>query len=167
MVVKSLKYLTILFSCITSQDLLITWHRHINNWHLIPDTWYLTLIFDMPSLDTRYLTLDIWHLTLDMLSPDTGYLINTPDIRHLIHYTCYLVLIHLTWCCDIGLDTITTYTVLHCLFMIIAFTGTWHDYYTTIRYLVLLNSYIPESLKHENFWYYTPGTILLLIPVIG
>jgi len=56
MIVKSLKYLTIMFSCIKSHDLLITWHRHVN--HLIPDIWRLVL--DMLSLNTWHLYVISW-----------------------------------------------------------------------------------------------------------
>jgi len=42
--------------------------------------------------------------------------------------------------------------------MIIAFTGTWHDYYTATRHLVLLYSWTPETgrLMILYSWYYTP-----------
>ena len=56
--------------------------------------------------------------------------------------------------------------VLHCIFMIITFTGTWHDYYIATEHLVLLNSCAPEllytltpetrSLLTLCSWYYTP-----------
>jgi len=75
-------------------DMLITLHLifDTDTWHLIPDTWYLTLALDMLSLNTWYLISDTWRL----------------KCYHLILDICYhLVLIHLTWCCDTWLDSIT------------------------------------------------------------
>jgi len=131
MVVKSLKYLAILFSCIISHDLLITWHGYANIWHQIPDTWYLTL--DTWYAITWYVTLYTWHAI-------TWYWYTWPDV-----VTPDWILLHLT-------------LVLYCLFMIIAFTGTWHDYYTATRHLVLLYSWTPETgrLMILYSWYYTP-----------
>jgi len=55
---------------------------------------------------------------------------------------------------------------LHCIFVIITFTGTWHDYYIITRLLVLLNSCAPKLLYSWTLvtgrlltlrsWYYTP-----------
>jgi len=186
MIVKSLKYLTILFSCIccmtgwlldiwccnsifNSHDInmLITWPWYVNTWHLIPDTWYLTLVLDMLLLDTWYLTFDIWHryLTCYNLTPDTWHLISDIGIWHVItwhlipdtwymtldnwhaitYLTCFhMVLVHLTWCCDTWLDTITpdTCTILHI-----------HDYhfYGDLDMIIIL---LPDT-----------GTLVLLNPV--
>ena len=103
-----------------------TWHliSNTSTWHVILDTWYLTSVLDMLSLDTWYLTPDIWHLTVDMLSP-------TWHAFTWYQYTWHLILWNLT-------------LVLHGIFMTITFTGTWHDYYTVTRPLVLLNSCTPE-----------------------
>ena len=87
-----------------------TWHliSNTSTWHVILDTWYLTPVFDM-----LYLTLDIWHLYLTCyhLTPDTWLMIfDTWQLTcyHLILDICFhMVLVHLTWCCDTWLDTIT------------------------------------------------------------
>ena len=113
-----------------------------------------------------YLTPDPWHLISDTgtwqvitwhLIPDTWYM--TFDNWHAItHLTClHMALVHLTWNCDTWLDTITPDTVLHCIFMTITFTGTWHDYYIVTRHLVLLKSCAPELL-----YTWTPKTGRLL-----
>ena len=109
-------YLT--YDVVTLTDILITWPWYVYTWylisdsgtwhvitrHLIPDTWYLT-----PVLDTWYLTPDTWHLISDTgtwhvitwhLIPDTWYM--TFDMLSLF----YMILVHLTWCCDTWLDTI-------------------------------------------------------------
>jgi len=111
-------------------DMLITWYQYVYTSHLIPDIWYLTQVLNLLSLDTWQLTW--YHLIL--------------DIRY------HLVLTHLTWCCDIWLDTTTLTPVLHCVFMIITFTGTWHDYYIVTRHLVLLNSYGHYHWTISNNW---------------
>ena len=95
MIVKSLKCLFILFSCIMIYDPMITWHmmltwyRHVildtwyltptlicYTWHLLYDTWYLTPVLDILLLDSWSLTLDTRHqyLTCYHLTPDTWYL---------------------------------------------------------------------------------------------
>ena len=116
MVVKSMKYLAILFSYIMSHDLLITWHRYVNTWHLIHDTWYLTpdtwyaitwywvfdkytwyshLILDMLSLGTDTLDLMLWHLT--------GYYHTDTCITLPIHdYRLYRDLTWLLYCYQIS-----------------------------------------------------------------
>ena len=114
-------------------------------WHLIPDTWYLTSIFDMLLLDTWYLTPDIWQLTcyhlLDMLSHGT----RTFDLI-LCHLTEYYYIWHLyyivySWLSLLqGLDMI-----------IILLQDLWYSWTP-----VLLNSCIPEPLKRGDSWYYTP-----------
>ena len=138
MVVNNLKCLIILFSCIMLYDRMITWHMMM--YLCIQLTWYphvnyLTLI-------CLYLTPDPRHLISDtgtwLLSPNTWYLIfDTWQLtwNHLLdmfsHGTSALDLIlwHLT-----GL-LLHPAPVLQCLFMIITFTGTWHNYYnTTIWY---------------------------------
>jgi len=131
-------------------------------WHLILDmlsldTWYVTLdmwhpILDMLSLDTDiwHLISDSWYLTCYHLIPDTWHLIsNTWQLTcyHLIHDTCYFVLIYLTWCSDTWLELLHLTPVLHCLFMIITFTGTLHDYYTATRHLVLMYFWTPVLLN--------------------
>jgi len=110
-------------------NMLIIWRWYVYTWYLIPDTWYLILILDMLSLNTWSLTRETWYMKL------TCY--------HLTLGTFDLILRHLT-------------PVLHCIFMIITFTGTWHDYYIVTGYLVLLNSCILEPLKKGDSWYYTP-----------
>ena len=88
-------------------------------WHLISDigTWHVIL-------DTWILTLDIWYryLTCYHLTPDTRPWYMTLDNWHAItHLTCvHMVLVHLTWYCDTWLGTITPDTCI-----------TWHihDYH--------------------------------------
>jgi len=156
MIVKSLKCLFILFSCTMLRDQMITWYRHmisdIGTCHAILDTWYLTLVLAM-----LYLTLDIWHRYLPYLTLDIWrwYL-----PCYTWHLTCYdLVLIHLTWYCDTWLITVIHCTLLYCIFMIITFTGTWHDYYTVTKHLVLLNSCTLELLYS---WTRVTGRLLIL-----
>jgi len=116
------------------------WHRYLPcyTWHLIYDTGTCHAIFDTwyltPVLAMLYLTHDIWHRYLPcciwhMIS-DTGtwHVITWPD-----SVTLDWILLHLT-------------PVLHGIFKIITFTGTWHDYYIVTRHLVLLNSCTPELL---------------------
>jgi len=116
------------------------WHRYLPcyTWHLIYDTGTCHAIFDTwyltPVLAMLYLTHDIWHRYLPcciwhMIS-DTGtwHVITWPD-----SVTLDWILLHLT-------------PVLHDIFKIITFTGTWHDYYIVTRHLVLLNSCTPELL---------------------
>jgi len=66
-------------------DMLITLRWYVYTWHLIPNTWYLTLVLDMSSLNTWSLTPDTWHMiydtwqltcyhSLDMLSHSTSTL---------------------------------------------------------------------------------------------
>ena len=123
------------------------WHliSNADTWHLISDTWYLILVLDMLSLNTWHLISDTWRLTCS----------------HLIHGMLSLGTIHLTWCCDTSLDNIILDTVLHCIFMIITFTGTWHDCYTATRHLVLMNSCTPVFLNPLNRE--TPDIILLIL----
>ena len=130
---------------------------------MIPDTWYLTLVLDM-----LYLTPDSWHLIFDTgiwhvitwhLTLDTWHM--TLDNWHAIIYlTCFhMVPVHLTWCCDTWLDTITPDTCLPRIFMIINFTGTWYNYYIVTRHLVLLNSCASELLYT---WTPEKGRLLIL-----
>jgi len=112
-------YLTLVFDMLT----LDIWHRYLTCYHSTPDTWHLTLVFDMLTPDTWYLTLNIWHryLTCYHLTPDTWQL----TCYHLIFNICYhLILAHLTW--FVTPDWILLYLapILHCIFMIITFTGT-------------------------------------------
>ena len=158
MVVRSLKCLTILFSCNMLHDLLISWHWYVYTWHLIPDIWYLTLIFDMLSLDTWSLILDIWYwyLTCYHLIVNTWHLIS--DTWQLICYhltldTCYLVLIHLTWCCDTWPDIITPDTCI---------TLSIHDYHFYEDLTWLLYCY-QTSGTPELLYSWTPETGRLLI----
>ena len=110
-------------------------------------TWYLICCTCHVIFDTWYLTPDIWHMTINMLSPGTSTLdiiIVTPDCG----------LLYLT-------------PVLHGIFMIITVTETWHDYYIVTIHLVLLNPCTPELLYSwtpEKGWLLI---LLLLIPVIG
>jgi len=117
-----------------------------DTWYLTPDTWYAITWYWIFDKYTWYVTLDTWHAI-------TWYWYTWPDV-----VIPNWILLHLT-------------PVLHCLFMIITFTATWHDYYTaTIWYSwthVFLNSCILEPLKQGDSWCYTPDTILLLITVIG
>jgi len=147
MVVKSLKCLTVLFSCIMLHDWMIAWHMMF--WLCIQLTWHWYV---------NYLTLGIWHwcLICHHLTPDFWHLISDTwqsTCYHLILDISYhLVLIHLTWCCDTWLDTITPDTC-------IIFTGTWHSYYTTTRHLVLLNSCAPKLMYS---WTLETGRLLIL-----
>jgi len=131
------------------------WHRYLPCyiWHMISDTgtchaildtWYMILVLAM-----LYLTHDIWHRYLPcyiwhMISnTGTWHVITWPDI-----VTPDWILLHLT-------------PVLHGIFMIITFTGTWHDYYIITRHLVLLNSCTPELLY--PLYSCPPAPLLLLI----
>ena len=79
-------------------DMLITWRWYVYTWHLIPDTWHLTLVLDMLSLNTWYLTIgmlsfDVWHMLLFdtntlnlMLWHLTGY-----------YYTWHLYCVAYSW----------------------------------------------------------------------
>ena len=138
-------------------DMLIIWNWYVYSWHLIPDTWYLTSVLDMLSLNTWCLTPNIWHLIIDMLSFGT---------------------IHLTWYCDTWLDTITPDTCITLLIYDYRFYGdlTWllYCYQTSdtpeLLYSwtpVLLNSCILEPLEQGDSWCYSTDTILLLISVIN
>jgi len=88
-------------------------------------------------------------------SPGTWYLIYIPDTWQAITWYWY------TWPDVATLDWILLHLtpVFHCLFMNIAFTGTWHDYYTTTRHLVFLNSCTPDLLY---FWTPEIGKLLIL-----
>ena len=127
---ESLKCLIILSSCIMLHDRVIAWHMIL--WHCIQLTWHWHIKYLTLILDTWQLT--CYHLIFDMLTLSIDTV--TPD----------WILLHWT-------------PVLHCLFMIITFMGTWHDYYTaTIWYSwtsVVLNSCIFEPLKQGDSWYYT------------
>ena len=155
MVVKSLKCLTILLSCIMLHGQMIAWHMCCDSVFNLPNTnmlitWHL--IYDT----------DIWHAITWHLISHTWYL------AHAITWYWY------TWPNVVTSDWIlfNLTPVLHCLFMIIAFTGTWHDYYTVTRHLVLLNSCTPKLLcswtpVFLNPWKrVAPDIILLLIPVV-
>ena len=135
-------------------DMSITWRWYVYTWHLIPK--YLTCY---------HLTLDPWHLISDT---GTSYYHLIPDTWHLIfdtwQLTCYHLLVMLspdTSTLDLILWHLTdTYTWhLYCIFMIITFTGTWHNYYTVTRHLVLLNSCAPELLYS---WTPVKGRLLIL-----
>ena len=132
------------------------WYRYLPcyTYYLISDTrtchatlitWYLLSVLAM-----LYLLFDIWYRYLPCY---TYYLISDTGTCHAILIVCYLTPDIIT------LDTwhaITRYwytwsdivaPVLYCIFMTITFTGTWHDYYTVTRYLVLLNSCTLELLN--------------------
>ena len=126
------------------------WHRHLScyTWHMIPDTWYLTPVLDMLSLKTWYLTPDIWHLTIDMLS---------------------LTWHAFTWYYYIWPDIMTPDWILLLLTPVHHFYGdlAWLLYYYQIFGTPeLLYSYIlePWSRVAPDI---TPDIILLLTPVIG
>jgi len=112
-------------------DMLITWPWYVYTWHLISNTWYLTLVLDMLSLNTWSLTPETWHLTIDMLSLDTWHMLSPgTNIFDLIlwHLTGYYYTWHLYY---------ITYSWLS--------LSPWHDYYTATRHLVLLYSWTPVS----------------------
>jgi len=113
--------------------MLIIWH-----WYVILDTWPLTLDIWYRYLTCYNLILDTWHLRSNIWQL-TCY--------HLILDICYHLVRH-TWPDVVTPDWILLYLtlVLYCIFMIITFTGTWHDYYAVSRPLVLLNSCAPELL---------------------
>jgi len=144
-------------------DVLITWPWYVYTWHLIPDTWYLTLVLDMVLLGTWYLTLDIWHqyLTCYYLTPDTWHLISDTDTWHVItwhlipdtwymtpenwHAITWYLIYAITWYWHIWPDIVTPdwillhlIPIIHFIFMIITLTGTltWLLY---CYQLVLLN----------------------------
>ena len=135
-------YSMVYWYVITWHLILDIWHRHLtcytwhlisdtDTWHVILDTWYLTLVLAM-----LYLTLDSWHAITWYWH--TWLDIVTPD----------RILLHLT-------------PVFLCIFMIITFTGTWHDYYIISRHLVFLNSCALNSCilkpqKKGDSWYYIP-----------
>jgi len=138
-------------------------------WYLIP---VLAMLFLL--LDTRP-----WYLPCY-----TYYLISDIGTCHAILIACYLtpdIIILDTWhaisrYCYTWPDIVAL--VVFYIFMTITFTGTWHDYYTVTRYLVLLNSWTPVLLnswtsvllnpwKKGDSWYYTSDIKLLLIPVVG
>ena len=131
------------------------WHRYLTcyTWHLISVTGTWHVIWHLIS-DTG-----TWHVITWHLIPNTWYM--TLDDWHAItHLTCFhMVQAHLP---DIVTpDWILLYLtpVLHCIFMTITFTGTWHDYYIVSRHLVLLNSCAPELLYT---WTPQKGRLLIL-----
>jgi len=96
-----------------------------------------------------------WYLTCYHLTPDTWQLIS--DTWQL---TCYhLILIYLTWCCDTWLNIITPDPCITLHIHHFGFRGTWHDYYTAIKHLVLL-----FSCTLELMYSWTPeiGRLLIL-----
>jgi len=139
MVVKSLKYLTILFSvpCYWPDDYLIydvvalfqlTWYRHVNYltliclylspdpWHLISDTGTWNVILDTWSLTldidtgTWHVILDTWSLTLDIWHRYLTCYHLTPDTWHLIYDTWHLTCYHsLDICYHLVLTHLTWY----------------------------------------------------------
>jgi len=147
MIVKSLKYLTILFSCIILYDRMIVWHMML--WLCIQLTWHQHV---------NYLTLDIWHwyLTYYHLTPDTWHLISYT--KNLYAITWYMTLA--TWCWYTWPDVVTPnwnyYTWHHVtfLFMIITFTGTWHDYYTATRVLLYSWTHVSHVLMSQVCYSY-------------
>jgi len=121
------------------------WHRH---WYVILDTWYLTPDTGTWHVITWHLIpdTDTWHVITWHLIPDTWYMTldNWHDITHL---TCYhLVPVHLTDVVAPNWILLHLTPVLLCIFMIITFTRTWHDYYIVTRHLVPLNFCAPELL---------------------
>ena len=138
-------------------------HRHLicYIWYLIHGTWYPTPVFVM-----LYLSLNIWHRYLPCytyhLISDTGtYHAILDGWRAITHLTCdHLVLVYLIWYCDTWLDTIISGTCITLHIHDYYFTGTWHDYYTVTRPLVLLNSYAPVLLYS---WTPVTGRLLILI----
>jgi len=106
---------------------------------LIPDTWYLTLMLDMLSLDTRYLTPDIWHLTIDMLSLNTWHMLS------LSTDTSDLMLWHLT-----------------------GYYYTWHLYYIIYSRLSLLRGLDMIIILLSDIWYsWAPVLLYFWTPVTG
>jgi len=141
-----------------------TWH--LTCYHLTPDTWHLILtrILDMLSLDTWYLTPDTWYLTPSNWHAITWYWIFDKHTWYMILATWYWY----TWHDVVTPDWILSHLtlVLHCLFMIITFTGTWHDYYTATRHLVFLYSCTLELLyswTHISPVLMSPALLPLLI----
>jgi len=102
----------------------------------ILNTWYLTLILDMPYLIPE---LDIWHLMLDMLSPDTRYLINIADTWHLL----------------LGTDTLDLM-----LWHLTRYYHTWHLYYIAYSWLSLLRGLDIIIILLLYIWY--SWTLVLL-----
>ena len=92
-------------------------------------------------------------------SPDTWHLIYIPDTWYLIPDSWYDITWYwYTWPDAVTLDWILLplTPVLHCLFMIITFTGTWHDYYTTTIWYSWTLVVVPDSNnlnlhKHLNW----------------
>jgi len=93
------------------------WHWYLTSdtWHLIPDTWYLKLVVDMLSLNTWYLTPNIWQLMIDKLSLDTWHMLSlgTDTIDMMLwyltrqYYTWHLYNIFYSWLSLLrGLDVI-------------------------------------------------------------
>ena len=132
---------------------------------MIPDTWYLTPVLDMLSLDTWYLTLDIWHWYLTCY---TWHLIYDTWQLTCYHLTCFhMVLVYLTWCCDSWPDY---YYIWHLLY----FAYSWLSLYADLAWLLYCYQTfgIPELLCSWTLVFLnpynreTPNTTLLLIPVI-
>ena len=101
---------------------------------------------------TWYLTHDIWYPTLDMLSPDTGYLINTPDMWHSILYMLSL-----------GTNTLDLM-----LWHLTGYYYTWHMYYIAYSWLSLLQGFDMIIILLPDIWY--SWTLVLLYswtPEIG
>ena len=134
------------------------WQRYLTcyTWYLILDTWYLTSVLDMSSLNTWYLTpvnlvYNIWWLTcyhsLNMLSHGTS--------------TLDLILWHLTG--------------YYCTWRLYYFAYSWLSLLRGLAWLLyyyqifgtpeLLCSWTPVFLNPYNRE--TPDILLLLIPVIG
>ena len=127
-------------------------------WHLISDTgtWHVIL-------DTWSLTLDIWHryLTCYHLTPvpDTWYM-TLDNWRAITYLTCFhMVLVHLTWCCDTWRVLLLLTPVLLCNIHDYHFYGdfAWLLYcYQIFGTPKLLCSCILEPLKKGDSRYYTP-----------
>jgi len=101
------------------------WHRYLtpDPWHLILDTWWYLTCY---HLTPKNLTPDDWHpITWYLIYAITWYWYTWPMLWHLTryYYTWHLYYIAYSW--------------------LSLLRGTWHDYYTTTRHLVLLNSFIP------------------------
>ena len=108
---------------------------------LIPDAWYLALIFDM-------LLLDIWHLTIDMLSLDTWHMLslgtNTLELMlwRLIgyYYTWYLYYIVYSWLSLLrGLDTI-----------IILISDIWYSWTPVLLNSCISCTHVPRTVTLVN-----------------
>jgi len=157
------------------------WHRHsvftlalsiyTDTSHVTLDIWFMTPALNIYT-GTRYLhrhlTCYTWCMIYGTGTWYMSYLSPDSDPRYMTHANPYSICFHVVqvyWLDIVTLDQTLPLLipVLYDIFMTITFSGTWHDYYTITRYLVLLNSYTSQLL-----YTWTPeiGRLLTLLLIL-